>query len=113
MVLFWLIKGCFINACLLYIKMSEYKSVESADLTYYPRNRDAILNRAKDYCKNDKDRLMGQVRDKHRKLYEGERNNKKSTGRIDITICLKKKNQRLKEYQKSYRKAKKSQYNNE
>ena len=56
---------------------------------------------------------MGQVRDKYRKLYEGERNNKKSTGRIDITICLKKKNQRLKEYQKSYRKAKKSQYNNE
>ena len=29
--------------------MSEY-----ADLTYYQRNRDVILNRAKDYYENDK-----------------------------------------------------------
>ena len=69
-------KGCFINVCLLYIKMSEYKSVESADLTYYSRNRDAILNKAKNYCKNDKDRLMGQGRDKYRNLCEEERNKK-------------------------------------
>ena len=34
-------------------------------------------------------------------------------GRIDIAICLKKKKQRLKEYQKNYRQAKKSQYNHE
>ena len=33
-------------------------------------------------------------------------------GEIDIAICLKKK-QRLKEYQKIYREAKNSQYNNE
>ena len=33
--------------------MSERSSVESADLTYYQRNRDATLNRAKDY-ENDK-----------------------------------------------------------
>ena len=26
---------------------------ESADLTYYQRNRDVILNRAKDYYEND------------------------------------------------------------
>ena len=32
--------------------------------------------------------------------------------KTDIIICLKKKN-RLKEYQKNYREAKKSQYNNE
>ena len=32
--------------------------------------------------------------------------------KTDITICLKKKKQRLKEYQK-YHEAKKSQYNNE
>ena len=30
---------------------------ESTDLTYYQRNRDAILNRANDYYKNDKERL--------------------------------------------------------
>ena len=27
---------------------------ESADLTYYQRNREVILNRTKDYYKNDK-----------------------------------------------------------
>ena len=30
---------------------------ESTDLTYYKRNRDVILNRAKDYYENDKERL--------------------------------------------------------
>ena len=31
---------------------------------------------------------------------------------IDISICLRKKKKRLKEYQKDYREVKKSQYNN-
>ena len=43
--------------------MSECNSV---DLTYYPKNRDVILNRAKDYYENDKERLREQVRDKYR-----------------------------------------------
>ena len=30
---------------------------ESADLTYYQRNRDVILNRAKDYYENDKKKI--------------------------------------------------------
>ena len=30
---------------------------ESADLTYYQKNRDVILNRAKDQYKSDKQRL--------------------------------------------------------
>ena len=30
---------------------------ESAYLTYYQKNRDVILNRAKDYYENDKERL--------------------------------------------------------
>ena len=34
-------------------------------------------------------------------------------GKIDIAICLKKKKERLKEYQKNYCEAKKSQCNNE
>ena len=29
---------------------------ESTDLTYYQKNRDVILNRAKDYYENDKKR---------------------------------------------------------
>ena len=33
--------------------------------------------------------------------------------KTDGTICLKKKKKKLKEYQKNYGKAKKSQYNNE
>ena len=34
------------------------------DLTYYQRNRCVILNRAKDYYENDKERLREQARDK-------------------------------------------------
>ena len=40
---------------------------ECADLTYYHRNRDVILNRAKVYYENDKERLRRQARDKHRR----------------------------------------------
>ena len=54
MVLTWLIKGVFYKKFLLCIKMSECNSIESADLTYYQRNRDVILNRAEDYYENDK-----------------------------------------------------------
>ena len=50
---------------------------QSAYLTYYQRNRDVILNRAKDYCENDKERLREQERDKHRNLSEEEKNLKK------------------------------------
>ena len=56
MVLTWLVKGVFYKFFLLYIKMSECNSVESAYLTYYLKNRDVILNRAKDYYENDKKR---------------------------------------------------------
>ena len=47
---------------------------ESAYLTYYQRNRDVILNRAKDYYENDKERLTEEARDKYRKLSEEEKN---------------------------------------
>ena len=30
---------------------------ENIDLTYYQRNRDVVLNKAKDYYKNNKERL--------------------------------------------------------
>ena len=49
----------FINFFLLYIKMSEI-----ADLTYYQRNKDLILNKANDIYKNNKERLKEQARDK-------------------------------------------------
>ena len=41
-----------------------------ADLTYYQRNRNVILNSAKDYYENDKERLKEQARDKYRNLSE-------------------------------------------
>ena len=64
---------------------------ESAYLTYYQRNRDVILNRAKDYYENDKERLRKQVRDKYTNLSEEEKNKENMEG-IDTTICLKKRN---------------------
>ena len=72
-----------------------------------------MLNKAKDYYKNNKERLREQARYKYRNLSEEEKNKKENMGRIDIIICLKKKKQGLKEYQKNYCKTKKSQYNNE
>ena len=47
---------------------------ESADLTYYQKNRDVILNRAKNYYENDKEKLREQARDKYRNLSEEEKN---------------------------------------
>ena len=49
--------------------MNEY-----VDLTYYQRNRDVILNRAKGYYENDKERLREQARGKYRNLSEEEEN---------------------------------------
>ena len=46
---------------------------ESAYLTYYQRNRDFILNRAKDYYENDKERLRVQAKDKYRNLHQEEK----------------------------------------
>ena len=55
---------------------------ESADLTYYQRNREVILNRAKDYYENDKKkRLREQARDKYRNLSGEEKKNKREYGK--------------------------------
>ena len=55
------------------------------------KKTDVILNRAKDYCNNDKERLRDNARDKCRNLSEEEKN-KSEYGKIDIIICLKKRN---------------------
>ena len=47
---------------------------ENPNLTYYQKNRDVILNRAKDYYENNKKRLREQARDKYRNLSEEEKN---------------------------------------
>ena len=68
---------------------------ECTDLTYYQRNRDVILNRAKDYYENNKERLRQQARDKYRNLSEKKKKKieyGKKNKKTDTTICLKKRN---------------------
>ena len=62
---------------------------ESTNLTYQ-KNKDLILNKAKNFYKNNKDRRREQVRDKYRSLSGEEKIKKENMGRIGIIICLKK-----------------------
>ena len=71
-----------------------------------------MLNRAKYYHENDKERLREQARDKYRNLSEEEKNKKREYGKNRYLNTSEENKQRIKEYQKSYREAKKSQYNN-
>ena len=50
---------------------------ESTYLTYYQINRDVILNRARDYYENNKERLREQAKNKYRNLSEEEKNKKR------------------------------------
>ena len=90
MVLTWLVKGGFYKKILLYVKINE-----SADLTYYQKNREVILNRAKDYYENDKERLREQARNlihknKYRNLPKEIKIKRENMGRIDTAIYMKK-----------------------
>ena len=51
-------------------------------MTYYQRNKDVILNRAKDYCENDEETLREEARDKYRNLSEEDKIKKKKKKRI-------------------------------
>ena len=59
--------------------------------TYYQRNREVALNKAKDYYENNKEKLREQARNKYRNLPEEKKVKKESMEKIDITRCLKKK----------------------
>ena len=90
MVLTWLVKGGFYKKILLYVKINE-----SADLTYYQKNREVILNRAKDYYENDKESLREQARNlihknKYRNLPKEIKIKRENMGRIDTAIYMKK-----------------------
>ena len=63
---------------------------EFTDLTYYQKNWDVILNRAKYYYENNKEKLRQQARNKYKNLSEEEKIKKENVGRIDTAICLKK-----------------------
>ena len=69
---------------------------KKGEKTYCQRkNRDVILNRAKDQIYLKKKKMKRQNMEE-----------------IDIIICLKKRNKKKKEYQKHFCEAKKSQFNN-
>ena len=57
--------------------------------TYYQRNREVILNKAKDY-ENDKERLREQAKNKYKNLPEEKKLKKENMEKTDIIICLKK-----------------------
>ena len=58
---------------LLYIKMIE--------TTYYQKNRETMLNRAKDYYENNKEVFREKAKNKYRKLSEEDKNVKREYGR--------------------------------
>ena len=62
-----------------------------SNATYYQRNRDVILDRAKDYYKNNKERLREQAKDRYRNLSKEDKIKKREYGKTDTMICLKKK----------------------
>ena len=61
-------------------------------MTYYLKNPDVILNRAKDYYENDIERLKKHTRDKYRNLSEKEKKKKENMEKADTILFLKKRN---------------------
>ena len=53
--------------------------------TYYQRNRDIALNKAKEYYKNNNKGLKKQARDKYRNLSEEDKNKKGEYGKKNIS----------------------------
>ena len=77
-----------------------------SETTYYGRNWDVTLNRAKGYYKIDKERLRDNARDKYRNLCEEEKSKKSEYGKNIYHSMSKEKKQKLKERQKNYPEAK-------
>ena len=69
--------------------------------TYYQRNREKLLNKAKDYYQNDKERLREQARNKYRNLSEEDKEKKREYGKNRYRNISEEKKQELKEKQKS------------
>ena len=61
-------------------------------MTYYQKNKEVILNRAKDYYENNKERLRDQAKNKYRKLSEKTKTKRENMEKIDIVVCLKERN---------------------
>ena len=61
-----------------------------SNTTYYQRNKNVVLKRAKDYYENDKERLWEKAKDKYRDLFEEEKIKRENNEERDAIICLKK-----------------------
>ena len=65
-----------------------------SETTYYQRNREVRLNRAKDYYENNKELLREREREREQKIntenYLKRKNIKREYGKKDIITCLKK-----------------------
>ena len=59
---------------------------------YYKKNREVILNKAKNYYENNKEKLREQAKNIETYLKK-KKIEKENTEKIDITRCLKKKKQ--------------------
>ena len=73
---------------------------EIADLIYYQKTRNVTLNKAKDYYKNNKERLKEQGRDKYRSLSVEEKSKKREYRKNRYHNISEEKKQRLNEYSK-------------
>ena len=58
--------------------------------TYYQRNREIMLNRAKDYNENDKERLREEGKTNIKTYLKKIKKKRENMEKIDIEICLKK-----------------------
>ena len=68
--------------------------------TYYQRNRDVALNKAKECYKNNNKRLKEQARNNYRNLSEEDKNKKRKYGKNRNHKMSEGKKQELREYQK-------------
>ena len=60
--------------------------------TYYQRNKETILNRAKEYFEYNKKRLRQQAKNKYRELSKEEKTYRENMEKIDIIMLMKKRN---------------------
>ena len=80
-----------------------------SETTFYQRNREVTLNRAKDYYENNKELLRERERakNKYRELSEEEKNIKREYRKKRYHNMSEEDKKKLKKYQKNYREAKK------
>ena len=92
MILIWLIKKALYNFLIIYkewVNAIPFSATLMKKLII-KKNRDAILNKSKDYYKNDKKRLREQAGDKYGNLSEEQKIKRENMEEKDTIICLKK-----------------------